>query len=133
MTTSCCAPGAEIFEGVGRAQVKRGGQGGENVVSSQSVAIDSPTVTGLPVVTVTESELQNIAKTKKCPLAGVSFENGTRRWNAQFTEGGKNRFVHFTIGRFVKQGLSEDGASLAALRAAIAARNEKVLPACAFS
>ena len=132
VTTSCCAPGAEIFEGIGRVQAKRGGQGADSVGSSQPSADNSLAMTSLPFVTVREAELWNIAKTKKCHLPGVHFERGQRRWVAHWQEGGRRRFLHFTIGKFMKQGLTEDAASLAALRSAIAARNEKVLPARAF-
>ena len=130
LTTSCFAPGAEIFEGIGRAQATGAGQGADSVGSSQPSADNSSAMTSLPFVTVREAELWNIAKTKKCHLPGVHFDRQERRWVVRWQEGGKQRFLSFSICKFEKQGLTEDAASLAALRSSIGARNEKVLPTC---
>ena len=123
VTTSCCAPGAEIFEGVGKAQPQRGGA--HSIVSAQPSADNSSAMTSLPYIAVTGAELWNIAKTKKCHLPGVNSDRQRRYWSASWWEGGQQS-VRFSIGKFVKQGLTEEVASFAALCAAIAARNEKV-------
>ena len=78
-------------------------------------------------VPVSEAELREIAQTKECPLPGVHFDRSNRRWRAYWQEGQKTKFACYGIGKLEKKGMTEYAASLAALRAAIATRNEKVV------
>ena len=85
---------------------------------------DSSVATPLHV-SVTETELRDIAKTKECSLPGVSFDPTRRRWHVQWFEE-KNRNAYFSIAKLEKQGMTECAASLTALRAAISTQNEVV-------
>ena len=78
-------------------------------------------------VPVNDAELSRIAQTKECRLPGVHFDRSNRRWRAYWQEGQKTKFAYHGIGKLEKKGMTEYAASLAALRAAIATRNEKVV------
>ena len=80
-----------------------------------------------PHVPVSEAELSRIALTKECRLPGVNFHRKDRAWRAYWQEGQKTKFAYYGIGKLEKKGMTENAASLAALRAAIATRNEKVV------
>ena len=102
---------AQVFAGVVRTK-------GHSVVHQD----DAP-----PHVSVSEAELSRIALTKECPLPGVNFHRKDRAWRAYWHEGQTQKFAHYGIGKLEKKGMTEYAASLAALRAAIATRNEKVV------
>ena len=76
-------------------------------------------------VSVTETELRDVAKTKECSLPGVSFHRKNRSWNVHWFDE-KLRNALFSIAKLEKQGMTECAASLTALRAAIATQNEVV-------
>ena len=80
-------------------------------------------------VSVTEAELSNIAQKRECWLPGVNFyrNNRCRAWRACWYENQTCKFASHGIGKFEKMGMTEHAASRAALRAAIATRNEKVV------
>ena len=78
-------------------------------------------------VSVSEEELLNIAQSKECSLPGVNFEPKNRRWRAYWYEDQTRKFAYYGIGKLEKKGMTENSASLAALRAAITVRNEKVV------
>ena len=68
----------------------------------------------------------NIAKTKDCMLPGVGFNRKRRCWCITWQLNKKSCGTSISDGRFEGQGMTEDAASLNALPAAIAKRNEKV-------
>ena len=78
-------------------------------------------------VSVTETELLNIARTKECRLPGVNFDRSNRRWGTSWQENRTYKLAYYAIGKLERKGMTEHAASLAALRAAIATRNEKVV------
>ena len=78
-------------------------------------------------VSVTEAELSNIARTKECWLPGVHFDCKGRRWRAYWLEGQTCKISSYGVGKLDKKGMTENAASLAALRATITLRIEKVV------
>merc|ERR1712136_700908 len=68
-----------------------------------------------------------IAQSKECRLPGVYFDCKRRRWRASWYEGRTYKVAYYTIGKLERKGMTEHAVSLAALRAAIATRNEKVV------
>ena len=76
-------------------------------------------------VSVTATELRDIAKTKECSLPGVSFHRQCRSWLVRWYDE-KTRNARFSIAKLEKQGMTECAASLTALRAAISTQNEVV-------
>ena len=94
-------------------------------VASQPGSVSLSAATALHV-SVSEAELLNIAKTKDCTLPGVHFNRKRRYWCIRWFQNKKGCGASISVGRFEKLGMTEDAASLTALRAAIAKRNEKV-------
>ena len=93
-------------------------------VLGKPCGVDSSVATPFHV-SVTETELRDIAKTKECSLPGVSFHRKSRSWHVQWHEE-KKRSAYVSIAKLEKQGMTECAASLTALRAAIATQNEVV-------
>ena len=93
-------------------------------VLGKPCGVDSSVATPFHV-SVTETELRDIAKTKECSLPGVSFHRQSRSWHVQWHEE-KLRSAYFSIAKLEKQGMTECAASLTALRAAISTQNEVV-------
>ena len=93
-------------------------------VLGKPCGVDPSTATPLHV-SVTETELRDIAKTKECSLPGVCFDRKNRRWHVQWFDE-KLRHAYFGIAKLEKQGMTECAASLTALRAAVATQNEVV-------
>ena len=111
--------GPSLFTGVWRANPQWVG------VASQPGSVSPSTATALHV-SVSQAELLNIARSKDCMLPGVSFSRKKRSWCITWLQNKKKCATAISVGRFEKQGMTEDAASLTALRAAIAKRNEKV-------
>ena len=78
-------------------------QGGRS--PRQACGADSSVATPLHV-SVTETELRDIAKTKECSLPGVSFDPTGRRWHVQWYDE-KLRHAYFSIARAREAG--DDG------------------------
>ena len=93
-------------------------------VLGKPCGVDSSVATPFHV-SVTETELRDIAKTKECSLPGVSFDPTRRRWHVQWYDE-KLRHAYFSIAKLEKQGMTECAASLTALRAAISTQYEVV-------
>ena len=74
-------------------------------------------------VLVSVAELREIAQSKACWLPGVNFNRKDRAWRAYWQENQEKKVANRGIGKLEKKGMTENAASLAALRAAIATRN----------
>ena len=75
-----------------------------------------------------DSELRAMAKTQKCPVPGVHFHQGQNSWMACWYEQKKKKKnqCYFSVKKFEAPGMTEDEASLAALRSTIVFRADKV-------